>query len=273
MKKTLAITLAVLLIFSALSACGADPALPTSTPAATGTPEPTPLATITPEPVTTPTMSVSFADDTQSFEEEDIVIMSTTSIIPEVKISGHDDIALNIENKLAELLTVSEAVTEEYQTAALEHYLSLGEDRESWQNYYCAYTDANICRIDSNVISISYILGDYTGGAHGNYGKFGVCFDAQTGEILTIDTLTDDAQTLREEVSAYIVSAACSNFSGVEGFSEGILDTSQWCLDKVGLTVFASPYEIASYVEGVISFTIPYAKLSGLINEKWIPAQ
>ncbi len=56
-------------------------------------------------------------------------------------------------------------------------------------------------------------------------------------------------------------------------FTADVLETNKWCLGKDGLIVFASPYEISSYSEGVITFTVPHAKLSGTLMDKWLPVQ
>lgn len=273
MKKYLSITFAILLVLSALSACSGEPALP----------DPTPPVTDTAEPVTKPLtgdpesgISVSFTENTQTITEAGSVIMSTTSLVPTVTIAEREDVASIIEDKLAELLTVSEDAMSDYHSSALAHYLSLGEERESWVNYDCSYS-AETVRADDRVISVSYIISSFTGGIHSNYAQYGVSFDSQTGEVLTIDKLTDDSQTLRDVVAKSVVRDAASysdnSLVGVEDFAAGVLDTNQWYLGETGLTVFASPYEISSYSEGVITFTVPYAELSGILLDSWLPVQ
>lgn len=141
-------------------------------------------------------------------------------------------------------------------------------------------------RIDSQVLTLLYNDYMFTGGTHGSYGSDGYCYDVSTGELLSLDDLSADAEGLRSFLVDYMVQAvendedlaARIDMMGLppEGTSYAdvltpLLRQGSWYFTNEGMTIFSDLYEISSYAAGPVAFAIPYDELKGHIDEKWLP--
>lgn len=143
-------------------------------------------------------------------------------------------------------------------------------------------------RIDEQCLALVYTTYSYTGGAHGNYGDDAYVFDGTTGELVTLDKLSGDTQQLAEYLTECMVALVSedkeqyysqrlgdgSYLSGVsmDDALKALVRDGNWYFDADGMCVFSDLYEIAPYAVGIVEFHIPYDKLSGHIDEKWIKA-
>ena len=91
----------------------------------------------------------------------------------------------------------------------------------------------------------------FTGGVHGTYSTEAVCFDSQTGERLTLDSMSSDP----------------------EAFRLPLLREGSWYPGRDAFYVFSSLYELGPYAAGITEFAIPYENLKGILDERWIPRQ
>lgn len=147
---------------------------------------------------------------------------------------------------------------------------------------------ARTARLDAKCLNIIFTNYLYTGGAHGNYGDTAYVFDAESGEPLTLDKLSGNAEELKAFLAGELERLRTEDKDGY--FSEhitedyfidttpaqalaGLVRDGAWYFDDEGMCIFSSPYEIAPYASGIISFRIPYAALSGHIDAKWMPEE
>lgn len=156
-------------------------------------------------------------------------------------------------------------------------------------NTECSCTrSAYIERGDSRVITVRYRVNTYTGGAHGIFSDIAYVFDTATGRLLTLDDLSDDREALENAMLAKMIELIETDVryqpiqdyvysfhpdreladSLRELFREG-----NWLLGEEGLVVFSDPYEISSYADGSIRFTLRYDEMDGLLKEEWLPAE
>lgn len=144
----------------------------------------------------------------------------------------------------------------------------------------------SIERIDPQVLTLLYNDYMFTGGAHGSYGSDGYCYDVSTGELLSLDDLSADAEGLRSFLVDYMVQAvendedlaARIDLMGLspEGTSYAdvltpLLRQGSWYFTNEGMVIFSDLYEISSYAAGPVAFAIPYDELKDHIDEKWLP--
>lgn len=128
-------------------------------------------------------------------------------------------------------------------------------------------------RIDDKVASFTRMEYSNTGGAHGNSFTFGWNFDLETGKRLTIADIAEDKDAFMSDVKEYVLeickSDAYSNrlFPEYEDSIDYVLQDDFWYFDHEGITFISNPYELASYAEGTIFFTVPYEVLTGLKDE------
>lgn len=140
---------------------------------------------------------------------------------------------------------------------------------------------AKVSRLDDNMLSILYSDVNYTGGAHGSYGSFGYTFDLQSGEILSLDKLSGDTAGLNEFLVQTMLEIAAADPSfpvedsflpagGREEAFRNLLREGAWYFDQEGLVIFSTLYELGPYAAGIAEFRIPYEKLAGKIDERYL---
>lgn len=118
-----------------------------------------------------------------------------------------------------------------------------------------------------NLISQVVNVYEYTGGAHGASSTRGVVLDVNTGtELKYEDTFREDTEGA---VSALLLANLMSarNYTGPEaladaGFTFEILrPTGNFIADDKGMTFIYNPYELGSYVLGIVEIFVPYSDL------------
>lgn len=143
---------------------------------------------------------------------------------------------------------------------------------------------AELTRGDIGALSICYDVFTYSGGAHGYVSRVAANYDPKTGEKLTIDSISENADLLRQLAYGYILNISAGEKYQVDGerifFSEDIteelnelVNSEAWYFSGEGLVFYANPYELAPYGFGRIDFTVPYAAMEGLLKERFIPAE
>ena len=144
---------------------------------------------------------------------------------------------------------------------------------------------AKVTRLDDGVIGFLYADSSYTGGAHGSYWEFGFSFDPQTGDVLTLDRLSTDYDALadflvqsmldlaEQDEDQYYSDRIVDDFlpeGGREEAFRNLLREGSWYFDREGLVIFSSLYELGPYAAGITEFRIPYEKLEGKIEARFL---
>ena len=320
MKKLFCILLCVILVFL-LSACGLQnlknvrlPPLPKVTEAVV-----TPKPTATPEPIEeppepTPVFEVEEAEpaaeeepvglegqvvvrykhtEYEQFDPEEgkqrILIFSYDS--PIVTIEGNPEATTVLKGQLA-------FMDESFYTGGTEGdgfgYNGLLEMAEDNYAYARQTGDSDLPlefsstrtvrpeRIDRKLISLVFSYSDFTGGAHGNYSDVGCVFNAETGELLRLEDLSDDYAALEKRLVHELVSLTGSkslydhiytsyinnDFYGTLG---KLLRPGSWYFDEDGMVFFSKLYELGPYAAGIAVFHIPYSKINDVVDAKWLP--
>lgn len=147
------------------------------------------------------------------------------------------------------------------------------------------YLSAGVQRLDEGMLSILYADATFTGGAHGSYSQFALCFDTASGELLTLDSLSDDPEALKDTLLQIMLDLAETDEDGyysdrvVDGFLPGggreeafrsLLRDYSWYFDRDGMVIFSNLYELGPYAAGITEFHIPYSQLEGCIHERFL---
>ena len=146
---------------------------------------------------------------------------------------------------------------------------------------YSSDRTVSVPRADNAVVSLILSTNTYTGGVHGNYFDRGYVYDARTGELLTLEKLTSDVDAFSAFAASYLVELAKNDetyasldlIEDLPSAMAALLREGSWYFDDNGLVVFSDVYELASYAEGIIRFTIPYGALEDYLDAKWLPTQ
>lgn len=152
-------------------------------------------------------------------------------------------------------------------------------DKSQWSPYLQQFT-FDTMRIDHGLFSLFGTNVTYSGGIHADTVGRSITYDLISGQPLSLsDIFTDSFNT--EYVCSLVLKALSSQeslFTGYKStvsqrFDKDFLKDEDWFFSNTGLCFFFSPYEIAPYSSGIIFAEIPYAKLSGIMQDKYFPAE
>ena len=144
---------------------------------------------------------------------------------------------------------------------------------------------AQIQRLDENILSIRYSDANFTGGAHGNYSQFAYTFDMSTGQVLTLDRLSSDYDALADflvqsmleqaerDEDGYYSEKLVDDFLPAGGREEAfrnLLRDDSWYFDLEGIVFVSNLYELGPYAAGIVEFHIPYEKLQGYLDDRFL---
>ena len=301
MKKIMAL---ILVLALAATMCACDeleklqqvelPPLPTVEPSQEPetTPEP---AEESPEPSPEPLelgnrVIVSITNNTEIHNAPDNEaqrILTFSYDTPQVHIEGNDAAAAAINDHIAVLDELYYSGTgngdgiNAMLEMALDNYSYAVDTGAELGLEYSSDRTVSVPRADNAVVSLILSTNTYTGGVHGNYFDRGYVYDARTGELLTLEKLTSDADAFSAFAASYLVELAKNDetyasldlIEDLPSAMAALLREGSWYFDDNGLVVFSDVYELASYAEGIIRFTIPYGALEDYIDAKWLPTQ
>jgi predicted small lipoprotein YifL len=307
MKRLISILLICVLAIG-LCACGdlsniELPPLPTVTPEVVET-----TAEPTVEPTAEPAVEESSAGQVivsvkntteQAYDPQDgsRLILSFSYDTPTVYIENNDDAADKINERLA-IMNEAFYTGNDYGDGAVgfgyNDMLTIAEDNfnvvtenqieGAMLEMSSSYT-ASVKRNDGKVLTVLYGNYTFTGGAHGSYCTRGYSFDVSTGELLTLDDLSSDADALKSALVEYMVNAVSNDGNlatqidliydhhDMESVLEPLLRQGSWYFDENGMVIFSDLYEISSYAAGPVYFNIPYSEFENFIDidSKWLP--
>ena len=148
---------------------------------------------------------------------------------------------------------------------------------------YVYKMSAVLTRGDTGVVSLCYDVMTYSGGVHSYVFRTGVSYDARTGDKLTIESISEDAELLNQLVYGYLLNiSAGEKYRNPDGSSiffdadlteplRELIQSDNWYFSEEGLVFYANPYELAPYSYGRIGFVVPYAAMDGLLKEEYFP--
>ena len=144
----------------------------------------------------------------------------------------------------------------------------------------------SVLRADDEILVVLLSNYLYLGGAHGGHETEALCFDMRDGRQLCLEDLAGDAYALKTALVQEMLNLADED---ADGYYSGHIDLTEreewpaafsrllrdgaWYPGNDGLCLFSSEYELGSYASGITEFVIPYEKLEGLLDSRWVPGQ
>jgi hypothetical protein len=132
----------------------------------------------------------------------------------------------------------------------------------------------NIEYADNDLISVSFLEGNFTGGVHPNYNYFTVTYDLKTGKELKLSELFRPGAKYLEAVSAYAIkdlqgrkmpdsdeNMGLAQDIFADGATAKAENYQNWNLTKKGLMFTFDPYQVGPYAAGSQTVIVPYARL------------
>lgn len=245
---------------------------------------------------------VSFIYNTkESYDPRDgsQLILTFTSVLPKVSIRGAEDSVVSKINETLGLLEETYYTGNDHGYGSATGYnmmLELAEDNYSYvvgsglegiPVQLSASRTVSVSRADGAVICLLYNDYEFTGGVHGNYSSCYRIFNTATGGLLSLDSLSSDTAALRAALLAEMKAAIAENKDGyytekiepeltgdaLDAALSALLRDGSWGFSANGMEIFSDLYELGPYAAGLTEFTVPYEKLAGIIDSKWIPAE
>lgn len=142
---------------------------------------------------------------------------------------------------------------------------------------YETFSNIYIKRVDSKVLSVEEDYYYFSGGIHGSSTYGGYTWDVSTGEILNLEDVITDVDSLPEILAEKFT----LKYPDVTIFADSIEDVFAeylkpdraidftWTLEHDGIVFYFGHYEIASYADGLQQLKILFAEKPELFNEKY----
>lgn len=132
----------------------------------------------------------------------------------------------------------------------------------------------------ADMISLSFVNGNYTGGAHPNSYSYTINFDLKNGREILLQDLFQPAAYYLDIISAYAV-ADLRKQLGEDGDDEWITrgagpepdNFKSWYLTAAGLQINFDAYQVGPYVIGPQAVTVPISKLNSILRPEFATAQ
>ena len=213
------------------------------------------------------------------FSEEIIETLNNADIsINFPKAEGKDDVSKlinnTIENYIVNQINFSEdtlthlSIKDAMQRFDNEFNSFKNDFPESPQKWE-AFIDGEVTYSSPEVISIAINSYLDTGGAHGNSNVKFFNFNPQTGKLYSKTQIISNIDKLSNVIKNHLNQHMKSNSDEpMEDYFFGKdfqLPETLGYSDE-GLIVLYNPYEIASYAQGIIQFTIPYEDVDSFLN-------
>ena len=213
----------------------------------------------------------------QEYTENDVLLFTykcqtISLLIPDSEIERK--VILDLQTRLDSFSSTAEDIS---QQAKADYRADM-----DWQNYFCEvlYTPE---RIDLSVLSLFGENTNWVGGAHPSKNCISSNYDLTTGEVLTLGSILTHEDALESLCNLLIEEVAeikaekflFTDYADIikNRFAQNESYNESWYFNTSGLCFYFSPYEIAPYSSGVITLTIPYEKLSGIIEDRYFPAE
>ncbi|MEG0773462.1 DUF3298 and DUF4163 domain-containing protein [Clostridium sp.] len=179
--------------------------------------------------------------------------------IPVISGLGNDEVQKSINDKIqSTILSIRDSI-EKMAKEDAEMNKKSGYDVRQYvvtSNYMETYKD-------NNILSLTLIIYQYTGGAHGSTTQLTYNFDLNTGKVGVLKDFFDNNENYRDIILKQIrkeIETEPENYfpETIKNFN-GIPYDQSFYLDHDNLVVYFSEYEIAPYAAGIPQFKIPYS--------------
>lgn len=220
-----------------------------------------------------PVVSVRLETSQTEVRDEDGTVLCYGGLtVPTVSIEGREAAATAINDRLNARAELRRAEVDTLADQARESRADL--EASGGFSGFSTRDAVTVSRVDGQVISVLWTVSDYLGGAHGSTMTTTWVFDTESGEPLSLANVTGDydalAQRLTERVSAEISADPDGYFPQAADQIPQLLETGSWYFSDEGLVLLASPELLAPYAAGTLEFTVSYADLEGLLDQRWM---
>lgn len=209
--------------------------------------------------------TISFTDTTIETSENAIITISYPKAVGNEKIA--DRINTTIENFLANEINMSEKNDKNLELEEAvrdfdEEYKLFKDDFSDSTQEWEALIESELNYDSDEILCVTVNSYLDTGGAHGNSHITFLNFDKRSGKLLKTKDIIKDEEGFKKLVQPYFEKATkpLSDDEEIQDlfFGEAFQLPENIGFNSEGIILLYNIYEIASYVQGVTEFTIPY---------------
>lgn len=214
------------------------------------------------------------------FTEENIETSEHADIsINFPKAEGTNDVANRINTTLQNYIVDQTNLSEDSQTSLSIHdavakfnyeFNSFKSDFPDSTQKWEAFIDGEVTHRSPELICIAINSYLDTGGAHGNTNVRFFNFNPQTGTSLHTKDLIGNIKGFSEVVEQKLKDEIKTNTDNEsmedEFFGKDFQLPETIGYSDEGIIILYNPYEIASYAQGIVEFTIPFEDVSSFLN-------
>ncbi len=175
-------------------------------------------------------------------------------IIKQINVSENEDTKGNLYDAIAKFNYEYKSFKNDFPETALP-----------WE----AFIDGEVTYRSPEIISIAITSYLDTGGAHGNSSVRFFNFDPQTGEQLFINDLVSNVEGLSNVIKEKLVTAIKAE---ADDAMQDVFFGKDFQLPETlgysdeGLIILYNPYEIATYTQGIVEFSIPFEAVNTFLK-------
>ncbi len=125
--------------------------------------------------------------------------------------------------------------------------------------------DYEVFRNDTDFVSLTQQVYQYTGGAHGMTWQIGQTIDLSTGRQLMLADLFLPEANYRERLGQFVRTEGAARQLPMWKF-KGVHPQSAFYLSDDGIVLFFQQYEVAPYSAGIIKMQIPYRQVADILR-------
>ena len=221
-------------------------------------------------------------------DDETRPILVFSYVTPSVRMESNPAAAEEINEQLRLLDELyytgygSDAGKNHLYELALDHYSYARLKNTDKDVTFSSARTVDCLRADGSVISLLYRTSVYTGEGQGEESYVGRNYSSKTGEKLTLDMLSAQSDAFRQRLVEGVIAAAKEDEALYDRISQSGLDVGSalgaivrednWYFSDEGIVFFSAGGELNPEEYGILSFTVPYAQIAGLIEAEFLPA-
>jgi hypothetical protein len=176
-------------------------------------------------------------------------------IITQINISEHDDANGNLYDAISKF---------NYEYNSFKN--NFPESSQQWE----AFVDGEVTYRSTEIICIAITTYLDTGGAHGNTNVRFFNFNPQTGKLYNkkdlISNIRDLSEVIEKRLKKDLHADNDTEFTEAIFFGKDFQLPETFGYSNEGLIILYNPYEIASYSQGLVEFTIPFSEVNQFLK-------
>ncbi|WP_125151964.1 DUF3298 and DUF4163 domain-containing protein [Clostridium rectalis] len=137
--------------------------------------------------------------------------------------------------------------------------LNYSKEDTNLKNKYIFNVDYNLSYNKNNILSITLIYYEYTGGAHGITTKKTFNINTKTGKLLTLKDLFCNNENFKHIINNYIKNEISKNPKiYFKNTFKTISENQSFFIENNNIVIYFGLYEIAPYSSGIREFRVPF---------------